>query len=38
MFLHAREIGFDHPVSGQRLSLEAPIPQDCATLLARLSL
>ena len=37
MFLHARELGFDHPVSGQRLTLEAPVPQDCATLLARLT-
>lgn len=36
MFLHARQIAFDHPVSGQRLTLEAPLPLECATLLARL--
>lgn len=37
MFLHARELAFDHPVSGQRLSLEAPLPAECATLLSRLT-
>jgi 23S rRNA pseudouridine955/2504/2580 synthase len=36
MFLHARQIAFDHPVSGERLTLEAPLPPECATLLARL--
>lgn len=36
MFLHAREIAFDHPVSGQRVTLEAPLPEECVTLLARL--
>jgi 23S rRNA pseudouridine955/2504/2580 synthase len=34
MFLHARELSFDHPVSGQRITLQAPLPADCATLLA----
>ena len=34
MFLHARELGFDHPVSGERITLHAPLPDDCETLLA----
>ena len=34
MFLHARRLAFDHPASGQRIELEAPLPPDCATLLA----
>jgi len=33
MFLHARQLSFDHPASGQRLTLEAPLPPECATLL-----
>ena len=33
MFLHARELAFDHPVSGQRITLHAPLPHDCTTLL-----
>jgi 23S rRNA pseudouridine955/2504/2580 synthase len=24
MFLHARELGFDHPASGERITLRAP--------------
>ena len=36
MFLHARELSFDHPASGERLSLAAPLPADCATLLTQL--
>jgi 23S rRNA pseudouridine955/2504/2580 synthase len=34
MFLHARELSFDHPASGARITLAAPLPADCATLLA----
>ena len=34
MFLHARELGFDHPTSGERITLGAPLPAECATLLA----
>ncbi len=37
MFLHARRLAFDHPASGERLELEAPLPADCRALLARLS-
>jgi 23S rRNA pseudouridine955/2504/2580 synthase len=36
MFLHARELAFDHPASGQRLTLAAALPADCATLLHHL--
>ena len=37
MFLHARELAFVHPVSGERITLRAPLPADCATLLAALA-
>jgi 23S rRNA pseudouridine955/2504/2580 synthase len=37
MFLHARRLAFDHPASGERIELEAPLPPECATLLGRLS-
>ncbi len=33
MFLHARELAFDHPADGRRLALEAALPADCAALL-----
>ncbi|MFM2186406.1 MAG: hypothetical protein RIR43_978 [Pseudomonadota bacterium] len=36
MFLHARELAFDHPTTGERVTLQAPLPAECATLLARL--
>jgi 23S rRNA pseudouridine955/2504/2580 synthase len=36
MFLHARELAFDHPASGERITLQAPLPPECATLLAQL--
>jgi 23S rRNA pseudouridine955/2504/2580 synthase len=36
MFLHARELSFDHPSSGERLTLTAALPADCATLLEHL--
>ncbi|MCW5611223.1 MAG: RluA family pseudouridine synthase [Rubrivivax sp.] len=34
MFLHARELAFDHPADGRRITLTSPLPADCATLLA----
>ena len=34
--LHAAELGFDHPVSGDRLSFTSPLPPDMAGLLDRL--
>ena len=37
MFLHARQLAFEHPASAQRLTLAAPLPAECATLLGRLS-
>lgn len=37
MFLHARQLAFDHPASGERITLDAPLPSECATLLAALS-
>ncbi|MBI5269576.1 MAG: RluA family pseudouridine synthase [Burkholderiales bacterium] len=37
MFLHARRLAFDHPASGERITLEAPLPPECATLLSALS-
>jgi 23S rRNA pseudouridine955/2504/2580 synthase len=36
MFLHARRLAFDHPVSGERVILEAPLPSECVTLLRHL--
>jgi 23S rRNA pseudouridine955/2504/2580 synthase len=37
MFLHARRLAFDHPASGERLTLEAPLPPECVTLITLLS-
>jgi 23S rRNA pseudouridine955/2504/2580 synthase len=37
MFLHARRLAFDHPATGARLELEAPLPPDCAALVAALA-
>ena len=36
MFLHARELAFDHPASGERITLAAALPADCNTLLNNL--
>lgn len=36
MFLHARRLAFDHPASGERIELQAPLPAECAQLLAHL--
>lgn len=35
-FLHAAELVFDHPISGEPLRFEAPLPADLAELLAQL--
>jgi 23S rRNA pseudouridine1911/1915/1917 synthase len=32
-FLHARHLGFQHPVTGQRLEVDAPLPADLAGVL-----
>jgi len=37
MFLHARQLAFDHPASGARLELVAPLPPECADLVAALA-
>src|SRR5476651_2458559 len=37
MFLHARQLAFDHPASGERIELVAPLPADCAELVAALA-
>jgi 23S rRNA pseudouridine1911/1915/1917 synthase len=36
-FLHAKRIEFDHPSTGERLSVEAPLPKEFSELLAGLS-
>ena len=36
MFLHARRLAFDHPASGERIELDAPLPAACAALLRQL--
>jgi 23S rRNA pseudouridine955/2504/2580 synthase len=36
MFLHARCLAFDHPASGERIELEAPLPAACSALLRQL--
>jgi 23S rRNA pseudouridine955/2504/2580 synthase len=37
MFLHARRLAFDHPSTGARLELEAPLPPECARLVAAMT-
>jgi 23S rRNA pseudouridine955/2504/2580 synthase len=32
MFLHARELGFSHPATGERIALTAALPAECAAL------
>jgi 23S rRNA pseudouridine955/2504/2580 synthase len=36
MFLHAWRLGFDHPITGERVDLESPLPPELASLVARL--
>lgn len=36
MFLHAAELKFVHPVTGEPLHIRAPMPDDCAALLETL--
>lgn len=33
--LHAKTLGFDHPVTGERMFFEAPLPQDMVQLLEK---
>jgi 23S rRNA pseudouridine955/2504/2580 synthase len=37
MFLHARQLSFDHPASGERVHLQSPLPTECVRLLGVLS-
>ena len=37
MFLHARQLRFQHPASGEVIELEAPLPPECEAFLATLS-
>ncbi len=34
MFLHARSLSFEHPATAERITLVAPLPRECETLLA----
>ena len=36
LFLHARRLAFDHPVSGERLRLEATVPPEMARFIEKL--
>jgi 23S rRNA pseudouridine955/2504/2580 synthase len=36
MFLHARHLAVDHPASGERIVLDAPLPAECVRLLEQL--
>ena len=36
MFLHAAKLSFDHPATGQRLELAAPLPKDLEKFRARM--
>ena len=37
MFLHARQLDFDHPASAERITVLAPLPPACTALLGRLA-
>jgi 23S rRNA pseudouridine955/2504/2580 synthase len=36
MFLHARQVTFAHPVSGERVKIASPLPVDLASFLVAL--
>jgi 23S rRNA-/tRNA-specific pseudouridylate synthase len=36
-FLHARRLAFTHPLNGQRVEVESPLPPDLQAFLAELS-
>jgi len=36
MFLHARQLAFDHPATGERVELRAALPPECENLLQTL--
>ncbi len=37
MFLHAQQLAFDHPGSGERIALQSPLCADCQALCATLA-
>ena len=37
MFLHAAKLVFEHPISGERMTVEAPLPADLASFLDTLN-
>ena len=37
MFLHAARLAFEHPISGERMLIEAPLPDDLAGFLEKLN-
>lgn len=36
MFLHARQLAFDHPADGRRVVVTSPLPTECVALLEQL--
>ena len=36
MFLHAWKLAFEHPADGRAMTLEAPLPSDLESYIARL--
>jgi 23S rRNA pseudouridine1911/1915/1917 synthase len=36
LFLHAEHLAFAHPVTGEALAFDAPLPSDLAAVLASL--
>ena len=36
-FLHAARLAFDHPVTGERMAFEAPLPKELASVLATMA-
>jgi len=36
-FLHASRLQFDHPTTGERLTIESPLPDDLAAVLGDLT-
>ncbi len=37
MFLHARELRFEHPATGEVITLASPLPEDCAAFVEALA-
>jgi 23S rRNA pseudouridine955/2504/2580 synthase len=36
MFLHAAQLRFEHPQTGDQVELQAPLPTECLNLIAQL--